>query len=255
VICSHPRRVGPRLLGSAALVALLLGAGCSNQADKDKADKDKPKPAAKTPATPREAFLQANEALVSGDEEAFFKAVKFADDPQKEYFKVSLAMTRNNHEFRDAFLKAYGEAAWKRFNDPNIDPGNGEGNSALTVPDLDADTRARLEKATFEEKGDEAVSTAIDPSGKTFHWKFVKVADGWVVDATSLNPPTGADRDNGTKMNRIIADNVKKYVKAIGKPGISADDLDVQLGRAVMSQLYGMEPNGRNRFDINAIKD
>ncbi len=128
---SHSHGVAARLLGLAALF-LLLDTGCGffkGKSDTTAPDKDKDKPTAKKLATPREAFHQANESLVLGDEAAYFKAVK-ADDQQRDYFTTMLAMNKSTRDFREAFLKAYGEAAWKRFNDPNIDPGNGEGNSA-----------------------------------------------------------------------------------------------------------------------------
>ncbi len=124
----------------------------------------------------------------------------------------------------------------------------------LTVPDFDKETAARLDKMTYEEKGSEAFANGTNPDGKPSRWRFLKVDDGWVVDGATMMPPGGIDVNN-VKTVKIITANVKKYQKAIGKPGISADNLDVQLGRAVVRELYGMEPNGRDRFDINAIKD
>ena len=48
---------------------------------------------------------------------------------------------------------------------------------------------------------------------------------------------------------------LKKYQKAIGKQGIKPDDIDVELGKAIMKELAGIEPTKPPRFDIDKLKE
>jgi hypothetical protein len=250
---SHCLRVfrSTDLLMVGILAFLASSAGCNFSASVGSTPTDKDKPAAKTPATPKAALIQFNEGLCTGDEDKLLKAAQ-ADDQQKEFLKAVTGMVKVGNEFRDAFIKAYGQDAWKRFNDPNIDPGNGEGNAHIDLPDL-KDRLAKIEKATIEEKGNEAFAEMADAKGEEQHWRMVKVEGGWVVDAAKALIPEGTDVPKLTQQMRNLTPLIAKHKKAIGKPGITADDIDVQMGREIVKELTGVQTRGRPRYDVDKL--
>jgi hypothetical protein len=239
-----------RPAGLALLSALLLALTAALPSEG--ARRDEPKKTFKTPATPKDAMLQVMEGMYAGNDEQVLKAVK-ADDKQKAFVRAVVLFVKNADDFRADFVKSYGKEKWDRFNDPNIDPGNGDGNATLTIPEL-KEQREQVEKATIDIKGAEANAEMTDKAGKKTKWKLVKVEDGWVVDAASLMEGV-ADVDMTTKQLTNLANLVKLYRKAIGKPGINPDDIDVELGRAIVKELLGIESNKPHRFDITKIKD
>ena len=85
-----------------------------------------PSTAGKEPApSPREAISKAIVAVfVNGDAEAAAKAFIGKSDAM-EMIKTMATFSHAQKEFREAFLAAYGAEAWKKFQDPNHDPGGG----------------------------------------------------------------------------------------------------------------------------------
>jgi hypothetical protein len=255
---SPPVFRGTELLKVGVLAALVFSAGCNSAASIGSAPmgKDKDKPAAKTPSSPKAAMTQYYEGLCTADEDKLFKAVK-ADDQQKDLLKALIGFTKVGTEFRDAFIIQYGQAGWTRFNDPNVDPGNGEGNANLAVPDL-KEQLTKIANVQIVEKKDEAFADLPDPSGKVQRWRMVMVlqdgrVDGWVVDSASLLTPEGTDVPKLTAELRKMTDLVAKHRKAIGKPGITGDDIDVELGKQVVQELTGTPARGRQRYDVDKL--
>jgi hypothetical protein len=237
--------------------------GCSgpsspNSAPSDRTDPKKdtpPKKEYKTPASPKEAMVMVTEGLCDANEEQLFKALQTANEKEKEFVKALVRFIRNTRSFQTAFVKAYGEKAWERFNDPNIDPGHGEGNATLTVMDkkegLDNIEKAEIKLA---ETNDSATCEITDKKGKKITWRMTKVADGWMVQASTFTAGTGADLDKTVKLFGTFADLLPKYQKAIGQKGITADDIDVELGKAMVKELFGL-PTKPPRFDPDQFKD
>jgi hypothetical protein len=50
-----------------------------------------------------------------------------------------------------------------------------------------------------------------------------------------------------------LAGAVRKYQKAIGRPGIKPEDIDAELGRELVRLLKGLESPASHRFDINNL--
>jgi hypothetical protein len=240
--------VGRRQAGPALLSALLLAA--ASALPSEGAQKEDPKKGAKTP---KDAMTQVTQAMYAGNEDQFLKGLKAADDKQKEFCKAVVVFVKNADDFRNDFVKAYGQKAWERFNDPNIDPGNGDGNANLTIPEL-KEALDVVEKANITVKGNEATAEMTDKAGKKSNWKLVKVDEAWLVDASSLTEGV-PDVEMTTAQLKALAGIVKTYRKAIGKPGISGDDIDVEMGRAIVKQLLNIESNKPHRFDITKFKD
>ena len=53
---------------------------------------------------------------------------------------------------------------------------------------------------------------------------------------------------------RAMTAEVERFQKAIGRPGISAEDIDFELGRALLKIRTGKELKGPHRFDIHKLK-
>jgi hypothetical protein len=77
------------------------------------------------PASPRDAFIQFVEALTGGDEARLLAAVE-ANARQKEMLRAVMDFATTVSGFRDAFVKAYGEQAWKDFQDDAKAPKDGK---------------------------------------------------------------------------------------------------------------------------------
>ena len=262
------RRIGSHLLRLTLAGALLAALGCGGgsapapsgddrRTDGTKSDsntpRDRSQPDNKTPATPRAALLQAIEGLLTGNDEQLFQVVK-ADDKQKELLRAITQYEKNVQAFKDAFVKAYDAAAWTRFTDPANDPGMGEGKANLPIHDLKEEQEA-INKAMLveEKKGQEAWCEYTDKRGKATRLTTVKEGDVWRVEAAGLLPP--GDPEQQLKKYRTLAALVKKYQKAIGKPGIKPDDIDVELGKAAQKELLDIRSSKEPRFDIDKIKD
>jgi len=83
--------------------------------------------------------------------------------------------------------------------------------------------------------------------------RLVRVDGGWVVDAGGLLAGV-ADVDKATRQLNGLAGVVRTYRRAIGRPGVRADDIDVELGRAILKELSGVETDRPHRFDVRAFE-
>jgi hypothetical protein len=264
------RSIRPRLLSLALLGALLTAPGCGGGSapspgdDGKKGDKkddggkndsnpsqDSSKQETKTPSNPRSAMLQAIKGLVTGNEEQLWRVVK-ADDKQKELLRAMMQFEVNAHAFQTAFIKEYGVAAWKRFNDPAIEHGKDEGNTTLLLRDLKQEQEEIGKFLLVDKDSDRVTCNYTDQWGKTVHLTAIKESDGWRVDAASMLPE--GDYEQHLKKFRTQAALVKKYQKAIRKD-IKPDDLDVELGKAIVKELLGTASSKPPRFDIDKLKD
>jgi hypothetical protein len=241
-------------LRSLPLLAGLLLMGPALAGEKDK-EKDKP-PAAKVPATPREALVQALTGLADGDEARALAAIRTTKDEQKELLRAMMAFNRTGLDFRDAFLKAYGKAAWETFQDPAKAPE--DGNTTLNLM-IKAEILPRLNKAEVEVKGDSATARMPGDAKPT---KLVMADGGWMLDFEAnflaSGSFTGQDLAKTAKTLRALAATVQKYQKAIGAKyngkDIGPEDIDAELGRAIVQVLTGQTTDTPHRFDIDKVK-
>jgi hypothetical protein len=235
----------------AALCGLLLVSADGRRAVQAQ-DKKDDKTEFKTPATPEAALVMATEALLDGQEAKFLAAFKIKDDKEKELLKALVRFVSAGQKFKTAFIQTYTEKAWEKFNDPKHDPGNGEGNARVALLAQDEVlTAAKGAKITMA--GDTANCTITYKNETKTTWKFVKEKDGWLALPESFTGDA-TDIEKTTKILNGFADLLPKYQRAIGKDGLTADDIDVELGKAVIKELFGFETKPP-RFDVNKYKE
>jgi len=231
-----PIAIRPVTIASLLLVTSLAVYGCGGKATE-------PKPGT-TPASPRDACIQFTEALAEGNEAKLLAAVE-ATEGQKELLRAVVDFAAAVSGFRDAFVKAYGEQAWKDFQDDSKAPK--DGNVKLNIPDA-KESVAKIRNLAIEERGNEAFCDSVDGSGEKV--RLIKVKDGWRMDGGSVFPGETEARKVMGQM-KDTAEAVRKYQKAIGRPGIKPEDIDVELGREFVRLLKGFESPEPHRFDIN----
>ena len=128
-------------------------------------------------AQPRDAIVQFTEAAHDGDEERLL-AVLEGSETQKKFLCVLMDFITVGTEFRDAFIKAYSEQAWKDFQDDSKAPK--DGNATLTISDRTVRV-AHFREAEIDERKNEAFCENFDDSSDTI--RIVKIEESWRVDA------------------------------------------------------------------------
>jgi hypothetical protein len=191
--------------------------------------------------SPRETMLTAMVAIRDGSDSRLLGCCKAKPDEIK-VLRAYVANARAAADFRAAFIKAYGDQAWAAFQDEEHHPEDANATLMLITEKELAEVRAS--------KFDETDATAsMQASGHTF--RFVKVKGGWLVDASSF-VPDGAEPAKNAEMLQSLAKMVRKHQKAIGRPGIKPEDIDVELGRAIAVE-FGLSTNEPHRFDIDHL--
>lgn len=230
--------------GGAVLACALLAAAGDKQ------------PPAKGLATPREAFAQMSLALADGDAAKALAAMRLTGDEQKDVIAAIAAFNQAGLRFRAAFIKVYGDKAWAIFQDPTQGPK--DGNASLTLIRRE-DLKPKIDNARIEEKGDDAF---VVLPGETKATKLVKVNGGWAVDFEANFTASGAVADgklaDRAKVLTRLAGVVETYRKAIGAKwegkAIGAEDIDAELGRAILHALSGKMIDAPHRFDVEKLK-
>jgi len=218
------------------LAAVCLVAGCGKSAP---ASGTRP---AETAEKAVRAFLQG---MKNCDEYAMLACGK-ADDEDGDAICALAEFGRAAGKFRVAFLKAYGQEAWERFNDRAHTPG--ETNAHLQL--LEHSVDEMMSGVDLRIQGPD-VATFTVPN-ETRRSRIVKVEEGWLVDVRSLLPKQMESAKFAELMN-YMADAVGAHQEAIGRPGIRPDDIDVELGRAIMERLLETEFGGPHRYDVDDL--
>lgn len=200
----------------------------------------------KEPSTPTDALIQLTEAMHEGNESKLFAALE-ATEAQKDFILVTMDFLTATIDFRDAFTNAYGQQAWNDFQDDSKGPK--DGNAKFTIMDSD-EIVAQYRNAAIDERGDEAFYQSLDEPGKTV--RIIKVGGAWRVDASSVCPTAEQMQQKMDQIKPITA-LTRKYKKAIGRQGIKPEDIDAELGRAMMKVLRGLETPAPHRFDIDEL--
>ena len=191
---------------------------------------------------PREALIEAISSLVK-DSESQMLAYFDATPQERQGLSGLYAFNHAGIAFRGAFIKTYGQQAWADFQDRRKGPPNG--NARLDL--FGEKEMGELRRARIELQGDEAYCRL---SNSPHLVRMVKAKDRWLVDATSLFPG-GTDAKRMGKLLTSAAATVRKYQKAIGHPGITPEDIDAELGRALVKVMAGVTIHAPHRFDID----
>ena len=199
---------------------------------------------AKGADTPKAAVMGFTRAIMKGDKKGMLVYCKGTPE-ELDVISAMADFAKAALTFKSAFIKAYGEQAWKDFQDPAKGPK--DGNTKLNMPSQkDIDSIAKTNFKIENGKTKWSMPNSQQPVD-------VVLSDGkWFIVSASLLPP-GAEPAPFAKMMRSFATVLGQYQKAIGKKGISAEDIDAELGRALMKTLFGMSISAPHRFDIEKL--
>lgn len=215
------------LIGLSAMIG-----GCSNPS----ADRERPRP------TPAEAVTYFLEGSARGD--ASVLDVIRGDDDTIAALRATIDFVQAGLSFRQAFIAAYGQDAWVQFQDPNHKPG--DANAQLQLGDAD-----NPHTLAVHENDGTAIVEVRDRFTET-RVTLVEVSNGWLIEGRSMLP-SGTDPAKMTATMKNLTALVQKYQKAIGRPEVTPDDIDVELGRAFMREM-GIRSDAPRRFDIDAMR-
>ena len=191
--------------------------------------------------TPEDAVVLMATAFSVPDWEQL-EVVTKTDSGDKAALKEFITFVDAGLNFRDAFIREYGKAGWETFQDPKQGPKDGNAKLNLNVGE---ESIAKAKKADIKVNGDKA--TAQLP-GEKKPLKLVREDGNWLVDLRGALP-----RSETRKMANL-AKVIVKYQKAIGHKDISGEDIDAELGRAILKELRGIETGKPHRFEIDSIK-
>jgi len=200
----------------------------------------------KEPSTPREAMVQFVEGMHAGNESKLFTAVD-ASPAQQDFLRATRDFLTAISDFRDAFTSAYGQQAWRDFQDESKGPQ--DGNAHFSIPDA-AVAVAKYQAAAIDQRGGEAFCPNLDEPGKTI--RIVQVGSRWRVDGNTVCP-TAVEMQQKMAQVKPLTDVIRKYQPAIGQPGITPEDIDAELGRAMMKVLRGLETPAPHRFNVDKL--
>jgi hypothetical protein len=191
-------------------------------------------------------MVQFVEAMYEGNEPKLYAALN-ASQAQKDFLRGGTDFLTAMSDLRDAFTNAYGQQAWRDFQDESKGPK--DGNAHFSLPDA-AEAVAKYRKAAIDERGNEAFCRNLDEPGKTV--RMIKVGTGWRVDGNAVCP-TVAEMQQKMAQIKPLTDVIRKYQQAIGQPGITPEDIDAELGRAMLKVLRGLETSAPHRFNIDEL--
>jgi hypothetical protein len=229
------------VLVSAAALAMIVAGGCKKD--------ESPPPGNTAPGSaggaadsgPRTAAKDMYSRLFEGTRAQFLSCFWGTESDLKSVGTL-FDFNRSSLDFREAFIKAYGQAAWP---------------SGRNGPDDPAKEQwARLNEIDRSDQtidGDQATLTNIMRGAeKQNPMELIKTGGTWKVKASSLRP-TGPNGDKALAAMAGMASLMVKYQRAVGKPDIKPEDILYELKRALAEEEQGpgKEPH---RFDINKIK-
>ena len=200
---------------------------------------------AKGAENPKAVATGFTRAMIKGDKKAMLGYCKGSPE-ELDVIAAIADFAKAVIAFKKAFIKTYGEQAWKDFQDPAKGPK--EGNARLNMPSKkDLDSIAKTDFAIENGKTKWMMPNAQQPVD------LVLSNGKWFVVSASLLPP-GAKPAPFAKMMRSFTKIVAKYQTAIGKKGISAEDIDAELGRDIVKTLLGMTTPTPHRFDVDKLQ-
>lgn len=198
-------------------------------------------------SSPSEALMGYTRAVIGGDvREAAAHVVSDADS--RRWLASIIWQQQVTMRFHALFVDAYGQDALEEFND--IGSPTRPTDAHLT---LMTDVSLR-EFQSNPPKADASTRSVEFGSWEGLDGAVVRVDGGWLVDGAAAIPPSmSVDHFIQILNNRTSA--TSRYLKAIGYKGITAEDLDIELGRAIMAEGRGTDPGGPHRFRIEEIPD
>ena len=199
--------------------------------------------------TPKEAIESLAQSMYEADAKNMLGC--FAGTPDELEAIESLANFGSSAlQFKIKFIETYGEKEWQDFQDPA--KGLDRYDATLDIiTDTDLEEFMSLQ---IRVKEDKAFFTVPD---QFYESVILKKNGRWFIQASSIfkpgtNPKAFADAmNNGAK-------TIKKFEKAIGYEGLTPEDIDEELGRAIWKEMFGVDFDRKfqrtPRFEIDKIK-
>ena len=183
-------------------------------------------------ASSNEALMRTLEALEKGEAENLRSLVAGGTKAQA-FFDSAASSFAATDAFEQKFVASYGADAWTAFNAP-LPLEEKRSDMRLVVPDL-----AQIRKDSAQWQADQANDGVFDglPQIKL---RFKQVAKGWVIDGPAVLPDEKS-LIAATKLQNALADLITRYMKAVGHPGLKAEDIDYQMGKEFLGILMGVE--------------
>ena len=209
--------------------------------------RQEPSAAIKSAATPRAAATNMFKAMLDGNKADFLACLVGTENEMKAP-QAGFDLVQAEFAFRDAIIKTYGQEGWEKFQGEM----DANGHTSFDLPDRkDLDL---IEKAELKMEGSSAILTvSVANSHEKLFLTNSKEGKGWKIKAISFIPP-GAEP---VKLASFIQENTRvyeRYRKAIGKHGITPEDIDAEMDRELMAKAFGISTTQPHRFNIDEIK-
>ncbi|HJZ58134.1 MAG TPA: hypothetical protein VKE74_24545 [Gemmataceae bacterium] len=205
--------------------------------------------AAKLPTSPQEALVECIQAMSRGDDARFFAVVETDHGLQRDYLRTLLEFIREATRFQDEFIRVYGRDAWVAFQDLRQKPDDGDAHLSI-LPWLE-NKLAWAPTAPIQQEGSEVYCVVAGEDAAPCRWIFMQSGGGWRLDGRSLCPAQN-EIEKSTATLRSCAEDVRRFAKVIGYPGLRPEDIDVELGRAMVQSIHGIKLPPK-RFDIEKL--
>lgn len=175
---------------------------------------------------PKQAAINMVQAMLDGNEKGLLACFTGLSTDQRKMLVGVCAFSHAGAKFRDKMIKVYGQGAWDTFQ------ATAAGGARLTLPKLFSP-----EEFTVEIDGDSAVLMRLgDPDPM-----YLVRKDGlWLIDPSTIRTADASGEQTGQMMEKLAV-IINKHTKMIGKRGMTAEKLDVELGKALFPVITGAQ--------------
>ena len=220
-----------------------------------------------SPAPPDASAAPAGASNATECAEVFFNGI--LDGNQESVHKVTFCPTHLDRlairalvrfggaaeRFREKFVETYGADAWKRFNDDQHLPYKA-GAAAGANGSISAMRRDQIPPLILE-----ATANALENESYTsvpnapHQLKLFRKQGRWFVRSeTLLNETDPEALRNLTNFLGGMAVEIERFYHAIGRDGVTPDDIDFEFGVASLVSMGANQfQNIRHRFDVSTL--
>jgi len=176
-------------------------------------------------ATPKDAVRKFLEGMLELDRAKFMGSLTGAETELKAasvYIDYMIAVK----DFKQAVIDKYGISGWAHFEN--------DGGAKLSV-DM-TDNRDKLDSLKVVIDGDKAACT-LPGEAKTVN--LLRKDGLWYVDVSDVVTTGGVDLGKFVEMWTKMTELIKKKQQRVGQPDVTAQSLDMELGKEIMPVLMG----------------
>lgn len=204
-----------------------------------------PKKVALKPAnSPREVMVRVLDGIEKRDEVAVLELVNGTVEEQQLFARIINTLEACD-VFKERFVKEYGLEAWVKFQGPNDEERGAD--FYFYEPDVEM-LREGLESW---KDNDEGRWVYTDLHGLNI--QLMKLDSGWVIDGAKMFEYDDNLEKTSELMEAIVV-LIEDHMEAIGHEGITADDIDYQMGSDFMKMLFGKKVDDEGLFNPDRYK-